>query len=47
MTVDESTRQALVEAGIELISVNTAEAVERYNKLRDGGEVAAALHLTC
>ena len=47
MTVDETTRQALAEAGIELISVNTAEAVARYNKLREGGEVAAALHLTC
>jgi hypothetical protein len=34
-------------AGIELIALPTKEACQRYNALREKGDVAAALHLTC
>jgi len=47
MGVDVATRQLVAEAGVELIELSTSEAVERYNQLRDRGDVAAALHLTC
>lgn len=34
-------------AGIELVALPTKEACQRYNALRERGDVAAALHLTC
>jgi len=48
MEVPEQTRQVLQEEGIQLESLNTAGAVERFNELSaQGANVAAALHLTC
>ena len=47
MRVTLETRRALEAAGIELVALPTGEACERYNGLREGGRVAAALHLTC
>ena len=47
MRVTQETRDALGQAGIELIALPTPEAVETYNRLRDARPVAAALHLTC
>jgi hypothetical protein len=47
MRVTRKTRQALDEAGIELIASATPDAIERYNDLRDEKRTAAALHLTC
>ena len=47
MRVATDARRALEEAGIELIALSTERAVEKYNALRQRGDVAAALHLTC
>lgn len=48
MKVAQETRQALQNKNIELIALNTAEAVDRFNQLLERGKnVAAALHLTC
>lgn len=48
MTVSEDTRQALQLQNIELIALDTNEAVTRFNELTQKGvNVAAALHLTC
>lgn len=47
MSVPAQTRQAIEDAGIEVISANTDEAVERYNEMREHGKIVAALHLTC
>jgi hypothetical protein len=47
MRITSGTRRALEKAGIELVALPTGEACERYNGLREGGRVAAALHLTC
>ena len=48
MKVSEETRQALQQQSIELIAVNTGQAVAKFNQLVEQGEnVAAALHLTC
>jgi hypothetical protein len=47
MKIPDETRQALQEAGIELIAFSTPRAVDRYNALREKKSVAAALHLTC
>ena len=48
MKVPEETRQALEQHDIELIALDTHEAVEKFNELaRKGQDVAAALHLTC
>jgi hypothetical protein len=41
------TRQALQEAGIELIAQSTTKAWRTYNQLRLQQRVAAALHLSC
>ena len=47
MRVTDETRTRLKEAGIELLAAPTREACERYGQLRERGDVAAALHLTC
>jgi hypothetical protein len=47
MQVLYDTKQALKEAGIELISLPTKEACQKYNTLRTQRAVTAALHLTC
>jgi hypothetical protein len=48
MKVAEQTRQVLQEEGVQLESLNTAGAVERFNELStQSANVAAALHLTC
>jgi hypothetical protein len=47
MRVPDETARALASAGIELIALRTAQAVERYNARPAGQRVAAALHLTC
>jgi hypothetical protein len=48
MDVSEDARQILQQEGIELISLDTRNAVAKFNELVEEGEnVAAALHLTC
>lgn len=48
MRVTNATRRRLESAGIELVALNSHEAVDRYNDLRTTQKrVAAALHLTC
>ena len=48
MGVPCATREALQEAGIQVIAEPTGEAVGRYNALAAGGmRVAGAFHLTC
>ena len=48
MKVADETRAGLDRAGIEMICVPTAQAVEAYNERVARGEaVASALHLTC
>ncbi len=48
MSVPAATRSALEDAGIEVVALKTADAVDRYNQAQEGSRtVAAALHLTC
>ncbi|MEA3406814.1 MAG: Mth938-like domain-containing protein [Chloroflexota bacterium] len=47
MSVPQEVEQALEEAGIEVVAHDTEEACQTYNRLRENGDVAAALHLTC
>ena len=48
MKVPEQTRQFLQEHNIQLESLDTYKAVQRFNELsKTGVNVAAALHLTC
>ncbi|MCL7453252.1 MAG: Mth938-like domain-containing protein [Anaerolineae bacterium] len=47
MKVPPETAQAIAEQGIELVAQPTGQACDTYNELRDGRQVAAALHLTC
>ena len=48
MKISEDTRQTLQQHNIELIALDTHQAVQKFNELVDKGEnVAAALHLTC
>lgn len=48
MRVTDETLACLQEAGIEVVCLPTARAVEAYNeRCRRGEVVAAALHLTC
>jgi hypothetical protein len=48
MAVPEATRKAIEDAGIRLIAQPTGQAVETYNRERQGtGRLAAAFHLTC
>ena len=47
MSVPAETRREIEDAGIEVISANTDDAVEQYNELREYGKTVAALHLTC
>ncbi len=47
MTVPPHTKAALEQKGIEVMVLDTVEAVERYNQERSRRRVAAALHLTC
>jgi hypothetical protein len=47
MDVPAETRQALEDAGIEVIDQKTDQAYQTYNQMRDKRNVAAVLHLTC
>ena len=48
MKVCEETRQVLQQQNIELIALDTNEAVDMFNELaKKGQDIAAALHLTC
>ena len=48
MKVSAETRQTLQKEGIELIDLDTHEAVKKFNELAEKDQnVAAALHLTC
>jgi len=47
MKVPEDVIEALRLKGVKLHVENTQKAVTLYNRLSPGGEVAAALHLTC
>lgn len=47
MDVTDQVRQALEQAGIDLIAQSTKQACETYNQSREKKTVAAALHLTC
>lgn len=47
MQVLDETKQALKEAGIELFSLPTKEACQKYNTVRTQCAAVAALHLTC
>jgi len=48
MKVPGATRQALEEAGVEVVVEATGAAVERYNALlAEGRRVVGAFHLTC
>jgi hypothetical protein len=47
MGVPDAVREALDDAGVELIDLGTREACEVYNQVREERRVVAALHLTC
>ena len=47
MRVAPEVEQALAERGIELITLRTDQACQRYNELKDQKRTIAALHLTC
>jgi len=47
LRVPKETRQALADAGIELIALPTAKACAAYGELAQEKRAAAALHLTC
>ncbi len=48
MKVSEEILQALQQQNIELITLDTNQAVNMFNELAEKGrDVAAALHLTC
>ena len=47
MSVPDQVRQALDQAGIELVAQSTKQACDTYNQSRGQRTVAAALHLTC
>lgn len=47
MSVPEEVIQALKEKNIEVIPLDTPQAVKEYNKLHGKKKIAAAFHLTC
>ena len=47
MKVPEETRKKVEADGIQLLALETGEACETYNQLREQEHVVAALHLTC
>ena len=47
MQIPEVTRQWLEESGIELVALPSKDACKYYNQIREQGDVAAAIHLTC
>jgi hypothetical protein len=48
LEVPEDTRRELEQAGIEVMSAPTNEAIQTFNRLqKDPGSVVAAMHLTC
>ena len=47
VSVPPELRDELKQRGVKVIAARTAQAVKRYNEIRDQGEVVAALHLTC
>ena len=47
MKVPEETREQIEAVGIRLVALETGEACETYNQLREQEHVVAAVHLTC
>ena len=47
MEVSEEVNQLLKEKGVEVIIIDTGEAVKSYNELKDKKNVIGAFHLTC
>jgi hypothetical protein len=47
MEVPESTRQALLEQGIETVAAPTDRAVKYYQRLQEKKRTVGAFHLTC
>ena len=47
MKVPKETIEFVRSLGIELYAQPTKEACQKYNELKDGKRVVAALHLTC
>jgi len=47
MKVLPETKEFLNTLGIQLIAMNTSEAVKEYNQLSDEKNVVGAFHLTC
>ena len=47
LKVSSPTIQMLAEKNVEALVLNTKEAVERYNELRESIPVAALIHSTC
>jgi hypothetical protein len=47
MHIPEATKQWLDESGIELVALPSKDACNYYNQIREQGDVAAAIHLTC
>jgi hypothetical protein len=47
MKVSDVVRNEIRKLGIELITANTKEAVEKYNNVAGKKKAVAALHLTC
>ena len=47
MSVASEVKEALEAKRISLVIARTAEACKEFNRLKDSGNVIAALHLTC
>ncbi len=47
LTVPDETRRWIESRGTQVLDLPTREAVEKYNKMSQAGDVVAALHLTC
>lgn len=47
MDVPRETREALEQAGINVVVAKTGDAVHEYNQICQGQRAVAALHLTC
>jgi len=47
LNVPESTKKWVEEKGIEFMSLPSRQAVEKYNQIKDSGDVMMGIHLTC
>ena len=47
LRIEEDTILGLDKAGIKLIAMNSKEACQHYNEIREHGDIALALHLSC